>query len=360
MQVETPDEPGNGTPLRTVTRAATDTSNNNVNDNSTSGVPSAQLSLVSPAVSAMNGTQERFQQTLRGAVDEATKAGETEVSIPQEMTGAAPAVIYDTAVGMYDEDIAGYHDVITAHQVAVCWYVRLCAQSKGCCACVEVFMDSACCSCCMGAAWGRKGLNKAGRRTLSKLKQRSPTAAYSVVLDPSSESVVGHVAGCFPRWRLGHVYVRGRPAALTDSAAVHVRVTSDDVQGVLPPEALLGLAQTLPFAEVLGALLNSVQGSDLAFGGPSLQQSLCDALVRGIVAHIADAAFDAVQPSNDVPSRMSNVAAWVQAKPLHKAMASARWSLEMLTSALGTLTAFADVIHSIFSGQRRRVAKYLR
>ena len=204
-----------------------------------------------------------------------------------------------------------------------------------------------------------KALAKAGRNTVATLKERSPTAAFNVV--PVAEAVGrdGSVC-CFPRWRLGNLYIRGRPAAAVDSTSVHVSLSSAGVPGLLPAEALLGLAQALPFGQVLESLLNAVRAPADTFS-ESFQMGLTDALLSGVVASVADGAYDAILQSTNVNACLNTLAAWAAAVELHVAMTiTAPWARVLLIRALGTLSALADVIHSIFSSRRRDIANRMR
>jgi hypothetical protein len=204
-------------------------------------------------------------------------------------------------------------------------------------------------------------LDRAGRKTLAQLRAKSPTAIFTVV--PVAENVgqEGVVAGCFPRWRIGNIYIRGRPGASTDSTALHVTLAGGNQDLTLPLEAMFGLARAMPFWEVLQNLQKLVQ-SPTETTTPLIQEAMTLAFTCSIVATIADRVQDAMgAKSHDVEKCMVALEMWRGGVELHHTLANkARWSSDCLYRMLGVLSALASVIHSIFSTQRRLIAKRLR
>jgi hypothetical protein len=198
---------------------------------------------------------------------------------------------------------------------------------------------------------------------MGHLRARSPSAIFTVV--PVAEDVgqEGVVAGCFPRWRVGNVYIRGRPGTSTDSTAIHVTQNTPmhDQSGALPPEVMFGLAQAMPFWEVLQCLQKLLRTpSDAAT--PEIQEAMTSAFTSSIVATITDRVHDAMQDkSENIDPYMRTLEMWRGAAELHASLATtASWSAECLNRMLGSLSALADVVHSFFSSKRRLIATRLR
>jgi hypothetical protein len=172
-----------------------------------------------------------------------------------------------------------------------------------------------------------KALARVAGRFARRLHHTAPTTAFAVVAVPDEVGRAGTVGGCFPRWRLGTVQVRGRRSATSaESTATHVYGMAkagagsagtsaaepvhargggaaaaggvgDGALGTLPPEALFGLAVTLPLPDLLQCLPR-VLAHGYGQGEPvssATQLGLVAALLAGVVVYITDGVVDAVQ-----------------------------------------------------------------
>jgi hypothetical protein len=203
-----------------------------------------------------------FQRILAPNLSAAAMAGVGAVSVPSALQGASPLEIHDAAVAVHAADPTAYY-----HNVAV-----------------HTWTLGACCRCCYGSVFNGKALARVAGRFARRLHHAAPTTAFAVVAVPDEVGRAGTVGGCFPRWRLGTVQVRGRRSATSaESTATHVYGMAkagagsagtsaaepvhargggaaagggvgDGALGTLPPEALFGLAVTLPLPDLLQCL----------------------------------------------------------------------------------------------------------